>query len=124
MTMNERAERVADELASGLRSTDVLGRYGGEDFLLILPETDLMGGFTVAEKLRKRIEKLRLPMPDGDIQLSISVGLAFFHLAGSDPETRNRLIGEADQALYRAKEKGRNRVEIFEEAAASAALVG
>ena len=117
-------KRVADELASGLRSTDVLGRYGGEEFLLILPETDLMGGFTVAEKLRKRIEKLRLPMPDGDIELSISVGLAFFHLAGSDPETRNRLIGEADQALYRAKEKGRNRVEIFEEAAASAALVG
>lgn len=117
-------KRVADELASGLRSTDVLGRYGGEEFLLILPETDLMGGFTVAEKLRKRIEKMRLPMPDGDIQLSISVGLAGFHLSGSDLETRNRLIGEADQALYRAKEKGRNRVEIFEEAAASAALVG
>ncbi len=118
-------KRVADELTAGLRSTDVLGRYGGEEFLLILPETDLMGGFTVAEKLRKKVEKLRLPMPDGDdIKLSVSVGLAGFHLAGSDQETRNRLIDAADQALYRAKQKGRNRVEIFEEAEASAILVG
>ena len=117
-------KRVADELTAGLRSTDVLGRYGGEEFLLILPETDLMGGFTVAEKLRKKVEKLRLPMPDGDIKLSISVGIAGFHLTSSDQETRNRLIGAADQALYRAKQKGRNRVEIFEEAEASAVLVG
>lgn len=117
-------KRVADELTAGLRSTDVLGRYGGEEFLLILPETDLMGGYTAAEKLRKKVEKLRLPMPDGDIKLSVSVGLAGFHLAGSDQETRNRLIEAADQALYRAKQKGRNRVEIFEEAEAAAILVG
>lgn len=111
-------KRVADELAAGLRSTDVLGRYGGEEFLLILPETDLMGGFTVAEKLRKKVDKLRLPMPDGDIKLSVSVGIAGFHLSGTDLEARNRVIGAADQALYRAKQKGRNRVEIFEEAEA------
>lgn len=120
-------KRVADELTHGLRSTDVLGRYGGEEFLLILPETDLMGGFTVAEKMRKRIEAMRLPMPDGEnIKLSISIGLAGFHLSSSDEETRNRLIDAADQALYRAKKKGRNRVEIFEEAEANspAVLVG
>jgi diguanylate cyclase (GGDEF)-like protein len=117
-------KRVADELTSGLRSTDVLGRYGGEEFLLILPETDLMGGYTVAEKLRRRVEKLRLPMPDGDVKLSVSVGIAGFHLTGADQETRNKLIGAADQALYRAKQKGRNRVEIFEEAESSAILVG
>lgn len=117
-------KRVADELTSGLRSTDILGRYGGEEFLLILPETDLMGGYTAAEKLRRKVEKLRLPMPDGDVKLSVSVGIAGFHLTGADQETRNKLIGAADQALYRAKQKGRNRVEIFEEAESSAILVG
>ncbi len=101
-----------------------MGRYGGEEFLLILPETDLMGGYTVAEKLRKKVEKLRLPMPDGDIKLSVSVGIAGFHLTATDQETRNRLIGAADQALYRAKERGRNRVEIFEESRSGPGGVG
>lgn len=111
-------KRVADELKAGLRSTDAIGRYGGEEFLLVLPETHLEGGLAVAEKLRRRIESLELPMTDGTtIGPRISIGLASLDDLGDDLDretTRRVLLETADRALYRAKERGRNRVETLE----------
>lgn len=122
-------KHVAQELSSGLRSTDAIGRYGGEEFLLVLPETSLEGGLAVAEKLRQRIEALELPMADGThIAPRISIGLASLDdqagdaeagvdlEAGSDLEIdRRHLLEAADRALYRAKERGRNRVEAVDD---------
>ncbi|MEO1368147.1 MAG: sensor domain-containing diguanylate cyclase, partial [Acidobacteriota bacterium] len=106
-------KKVAEELSAGLRVTDAVGRYGGEEFLLVFPETNLEGGAQVAEKLRRRIEKLSLPLEDGGtVDPRVSIGLAELPRAGRRRAELSRfLIDAADRALYRAKEGGRNRVE-------------
>ncbi len=115
---DEVLKRVAEVLASGLRSTDVVGRYGGEEFLLVLPETRMDGGLAVADKLRGQVERLTVPMDDGTrVDPRISIGLA--ELQDLDPDSEGgsdallRLIENADRALYRAKDLGRNRVEPY-----------
>ncbi len=108
-------KRVAQALASGLRTSDIIGRYGGEEFLFILPETDLEGAVQVAEKLRHRVEAMEAPA-DGLTpgSLTISIGLAAIPSSISEPSTADpsptALIAEADQRLLEAKRSGRNRV--------------
>lgn len=104
---------VARALKTELRTTDFLGRFGGEEFLLVLPETDLEGAAQVAEKLRRRIAALAVEAEDGrELAVSLSIGLAALdgrpRDAAASPET---LLEAADQALYRAKHSGRNRIE-------------
>ncbi len=105
-------KRVAEVIATGLRSTDAVGRYGGEEFLMVLPETDLAGARVVADKLRRLVEEVGAPMADGAVvSVTISIGLA----SRSDPELggdagARDLIEHADRALYRAKKEGRNRI--------------
>lgn len=105
-------KRVAQEIAGGLRSADAVGRYGGEEFLLVLPETDLAGARVVADKLRRLVEQVRSPMDDGtEASVTISIGLA----GREDPElpeepSVRELLEHADRALYRAKQEGRNRI--------------
>ncbi|HUF79457.1 MAG TPA: sensor domain-containing diguanylate cyclase, partial [Thermoanaerobaculia bacterium] len=105
-------QRVAQELAGGLRSSDAVGRYGGEEFLIVLPETDLAGARVVADKLRRLVEGVRAPMDDGeDVSVTISIGLASRADAGVPKVATPRdLLELADRALYRAKEEGRNRI--------------
>jgi two-component system chemotaxis family response regulator WspR len=93
------------------RDTDFLARYGGEEFSVILPETHLEGAIKVAETIRENIETLELPHAKSKVSdfVSISIGVsAVIPLMATEPEI---LITAADQALYRAKENGRNRVE-------------
>ncbi|NJL28121.1 MAG: GGDEF domain-containing protein, partial [Thermoanaerobaculia bacterium] len=99
-------KRVAEELALCIRSTDALGRYGGEEFLLVFPETDLLGAAVVAEKIRSRIEALRVRLETGEyVSARISIGLASFDdLPRTTPAPSRALIDAADRALYRAKE--------------------
>ncbi|MEM1204317.1 MAG: diguanylate cyclase [Acidobacteriota bacterium] len=105
-------KRVAEELSAGLRSTDAIGRYGGEEFLLVLPETPIDGGVAVAEKLRRRVEDLRLTMDDGStVRTTLSIGLSALAPGEGGLDARRGLIDNADRALYLAKERGRNRVE-------------
>jgi diguanylate cyclase (GGDEF)-like protein len=104
-------KQVAEELRQGLRSTDGLGRYGGEEFLLVFPETTMAGAAEVAEKLRRRIEGLRIPVGDTTVEVRISIGLALLDDLPDDAQNTQELIHAADKALYQAKEKGRNRVE-------------
>ena len=105
-------KRVAEVIATGLRSTDAVGRYGGEEFLMVLPETDMAGARVVADKLRRLVEEVEAPMRDGaTVSVTISIGLA----SRSDPELgedagARDLIEHADRALYRAKKEGRNRI--------------
>jgi diguanylate cyclase (GGDEF)-like protein len=102
--------RVSDLLRSLLRATDVAGRFGGEEFLVILPQTDREGAHTLAERWRQSLELTALEAPDGKrIRTTVSVGVAEFlaHMARPDD-----LVQAADDALYSAKTNGRNRVAL------------
>jgi diguanylate cyclase (GGDEF)-like protein len=99
---------VADALAATIRSGDTLYRYGGEEFLVLLPEQTLDTAALAGERLREAVEGLSLPRPDGGV-VTVSVGVAGMGDASCTPE---ELFELADKALYRAKENGRNRVEV------------
>lgn len=90
------------------RPGDVAARYGGEEFLVVLPETDLPGASLLAEQIRKAIEAIPPLNQDGQ-PLTVSIGVASAQPKAGDQQTQ--LFAEADQALYHAKRKGRNRVE-------------
>ncbi len=99
---------TADVLRESLRATDVAARWGGEEFLVVLPETDLAGASLWAERWREDIERHEFEDPDGKkIKITISVGVASYN---DDMDNQDVLIDTADKALYRAKETGRNRV--------------
>jgi len=98
---------VAAILRGALRDNDVAGRYGGEEFGVLLPETPAPGAEITAERLRARVESQVLQAELG-IRGTVSVGLAFFSMADA---SHLQWIERADRALYRAKNAGRNRVE-------------
>ena len=102
-------KKLAELMKEQVQSTTVAARYGGEEFILLVPETDKRGTRVCAERLRKYIEGY--PFKRGEAQpagkLTLSIGISTFPEDGTDSET---LISRADQALYRAKESGRNRV--------------
>jgi diguanylate cyclase (GGDEF)-like protein len=101
-------KHAATELAAALRKVDRLGRFGGEEFVALLPGITLAEAQAVAERLRAQIAALPLAHPGGSVVLSVSIGLAAWQ--GED-EDLSRLLVRADQALYRAKQGGRDRVE-------------
>lgn len=99
--------RVARSCTEGVREIDVVGRYGGEEFVVVLPGTDLEGARELAERLRQAIGAIEIAAPDGRRgRLTASVGLAT-HYPGDSLE---QMLAAADAALYRAKSLGRNRV--------------
>ena len=99
---------VGAELTDGIRESDFAGRYGGEEFLVLLPDTDGAGAFLIAEKLRSHVSAIRISGIDETITMSI--GLATLPDQALDAES---LIRAADKALYGAKTAGRNRTEVF-----------
>jgi len=107
---DEVLRQVASGIASRLRAQDVAGRYGGEEFLVILPGTTVDGAVQLAEELRKSIAAGRIEIGEGHpITITISIGVC-----GGVPTAGQRvedLIDAADRALYSAKENGRDRVE-------------
>lgn len=95
-----------------VRSTDTIARYGGEEFVVLLPQTSREQAFTVAEKLRTRIENLTIETTAGtDISCTVSIGVAGCTKGALDMET---LIKQVDTAVYQAKKRGKNRTVIFE----------
>lgn len=100
---------TAREMHSMMRAYDSIGRYGGEEFLVILPECCLECAAAFAERLRKRISSEKMDTTEGLISVTISLGVAASNREkGEDGQT---LVRAADAALYKAKESGRNRVE-------------
>lgn len=99
--------RVAATLSETLRQVDLVGRWGGEEFLVLLPDTDGEGARVVAERLRKAVESLP-PFPGGPSKVTSSIGIASYN--GEDNSAV--FVDRADQALYRAKKAGRNRCEV------------
>jgi diguanylate cyclase len=100
-------QAFAQAVRDGLRSTDIFGRYGGEEFVQILPHTAEAGAILDAERLRNRISALDIPFARSMGPLTVSVGVAQYRPG----ETIIQTFARADEALYRAKQLGRNRVE-------------
>ncbi len=96
---------VASVFADRVRSTDVVARIGGDEFAVILPNTDQEGGFVLAERLRRAVERSGVSAA----QITVSAGVAAIPPAGADAE---ELLAAADRALYAAKARGRNCVEV------------
>lgn len=100
---------AARRIASCVRTYDTVGRYGGEEFLVVAPTTDGTGSLALAERIRLSIEP-PMETETGPITITVSCGVASSE--GSNPLTANALLRRADEALYRAKGAGRNRSEL------------
>lgn len=103
--------QVAQLLRSTVRSTDAVGRYGGEEFVIVLPETEPDDGQIVAEKLRRAVGQTPVKLPDGtELAVTLSIGVA----GGTGSCLRlDTLAHDADAALYAAKSLGRDQVQLF-----------
>jgi two-component system cell cycle response regulator len=99
-------QSLAKLLCTDKRDYDVVGRYGGEEFLLLLPQVDGPGALALAERLRERVEEANLAPPGTSQRVTISLGVAAFN---GDDLNEEDLIRQADEALYEAKAAGRNR---------------
>lgn len=106
---------IAQAIQSQLRVGDTIARYGGEEFVILLPQSGAPDSLQIAERIRRRIEALALQSRSGEaLRLTISIGLSVLakgDQAGGQQQLAEQLIGTADEALYRAKKGGRNRVE-------------
>lgn len=100
--------RLTEALADACRTTDLLGRIGGEEFALLLPLTGSSDAEVLAERIRERIKHTLITTDKGAFDLAASIGVAGL---SQDDETLDALMARADEALYRAKAAGRDRVE-------------
>ena len=98
---------VTDAIGKALRSTDFCGRYGGDEFLLVLTQTDINAATICAERVRSGIEQSVFPDLGPEFKITSSLGLTEYHIR----EEISKMIARADEALYRAKKAGRNRIE-------------
>jgi len=103
-------KELAGVLRSSVRETDLVVRYGGEEFLLVLRDTDAGNADMVAEKLRAAVEAMKVQLAGVQLQKTISIGVATFQV---DSESFWQIVKYADVAMCQAKEAGRNRVLHF-----------
>ena len=109
-------QEVARVCSENLRTTDHFGRFGGEEFIVVLPEMGAAAALQCAERLRAVIAALAVPTPVGEVRLHASIGVAL--LPPGATLDWSALLKQADVALYRAKAGGRNRVVLHDDAAA------
>ena len=104
---------VAETLKNALRRADIPGRYGGDEFMVILPETPLAGAKSLAEKIRVAVHEQTLELPGNNrVRLSLSLGVAS---CCSPHDNIDTFVTLADTALYSAKQSGRNRVSVLQQ---------
>ncbi len=101
---------VGGIIKDNVREIDIVGRYGGEEFCVVLPDTEQQGAQFAAERIRKALQETEIKAYDAIVRLTISIGIAIFPQSGTKI---SELIDKADWALYRAKKKGRNCTCIF-----------
>jgi two-component system, cell cycle response regulator len=103
-------QKFSEKLSEFVRPYDFAGRYGGEEFVICLPNITAVQSRSVAERIRKNVEKMKILLPDDPqpITITASFGVASFRFESQD--SLNSLTARADEAMYRAKHEGRNRV--------------
>jgi diguanylate cyclase (GGDEF)-like protein len=106
---NRLLQMLVQCIQAQLRETDVIARYGGDEFVLLLPETTSVGAEKVALRIRQRVEEAALSTRDHPVRSTVSIGLAAYPEHASDLET---VMERADQALYTSKHAGKNRVTV------------
>jgi two-component system cell cycle response regulator len=106
---DEVLREFANRISANIRGIDLACRYGGEEFVVVMPDTDVDFAYTIAERLRHSVETtpFEISRAPGALNLTISIGIAASQ--GAD-DNADKLLHRADQALYRAKREGRNRV--------------
>jgi two-component system cell cycle response regulator len=106
---DEVLREFSSRVAANVRGIDLACRYGGEEFVVVMPDTDTAFAFSVAERLRQSVETnpFKISRAPHSINVTVSVGIACSLGGGDQPD---QLLHRADQALYRAKREGRNRV--------------
>lgn len=104
-------QEVAHIISDGVRTHDLAGRYGGEEFVVMLYNTESTTAMMVAERIRKKIEKKAFRYEDKEFHVTISIGAAV--LQKNDILSAKQLVDNADQALYVSKNSGRNKVSLF-----------
>jgi diguanylate cyclase (GGDEF)-like protein len=104
--------QVAQTLTEQLRTVDVLARYGGDEFIILLPQTNAQQARPLAERIRIGIENLRMEIENTTLSVTLSIGIAELQNDPSD-ENIEETVKHADKALYQAKQAGRNRTVTF-----------
>jgi diguanylate cyclase (GGDEF)-like protein/PAS domain S-box-containing protein len=106
-------QMVARICSQALRATDIVGRWGGEEFTIVLPEAEREGALMIAERIRRMVEECTIPLPDGrTIKVTVSLGVATLSATCT---TLEGLVDCADRAMYAAKDAGRNQVKVYDE---------
>ena len=103
-------KEIANIIQENVRAIDIVGRFGGEEFCVVLPDTDQEGARVVAERIRKSTERRQIRAYDASLRVTLSIGLA---ISPADGKVLEELMDKADWALYRAKSQGRNCVIAF-----------
>jgi diguanylate cyclase (GGDEF)-like protein len=101
---------LATELRQQVRESDVVGRFGGEEFTVLLPRTDDVGAYGIAERLRASAGRMNVSAADARIRVTVSIGVAVLGQHGHD---LFELLAAADVALYKAKDAGRDQVRVY-----------
>jgi diguanylate cyclase (GGDEF)-like protein len=101
-------QELAGIMKATVRDTDAVARVGGDEFVIVLPDTGWQGALTFAERMRRKVDDFPFGAASGAISLTISVGVALAR--GTDPISPEMLLQEADRSLYKAKSGGRNRI--------------
>ncbi|MGE7094448.1 diguanylate cyclase [Lysinibacillus sp. NPDC048646] len=109
---DEVLKHVAKIITESVRSIDIVTRYGGEEFVILLPTTTLESAEKIAESIRKNVEEHPYNMADQFIEITVSIGIAEY-MTARNISTFYELIDKADQALYIAKERGRNQLSVY-----------
>ena len=112
---DEVLRHVAGLLRANIRAVDALGRYGGEEFLLVMPETDIDGALASAESIRRAVGRatVQVALPAGTIETTITISIGVAGRYGAESLDVDRLLRQADGALYGAKASGRDQVQAY-----------
>ena len=104
-------KKIGDILREASRETDVVSRYGGDEFVIVLPQTNIENAINMAERIRQKIEEYSFNVNERHFNCTLSLGVATAH--GSNINSSEDLLESADRALYESKRSGRNKVSVF-----------